>query len=141
MGHMVIDAVAVEEADEESNIEVILQKAVTEGDSEWNRSTARKLIDTRAKRGDLAACLPRKGKFSFVHVDFDGQGGVAKVIEDFRKYGRYRVLEAISGACMGNTMVNMQAQAHQQMSNTQRDAFFASAEGMRRSFERFLSSN
>jgi hypothetical protein len=31
--------------------------------------------------------MPTKGSFEFIHVDFDGKGGVAKIIEDSKKFG------------------------------------------------------
>ena len=47
--HLMIDAVAVPPtSDVDFDLELVIQKALLEGDSEWNRSTARKLIDTRA---------------------------------------------------------------------------------------------
>jgi|ERR1719469_471506 len=103
---MVIDAVAVlddmtkdDEQDDidDFDLEIVFQKVLLEGDSEWKQSTAKKVIDTKAKRGDLSKCLPTKGRFSFVHVDFDGMGGLAHIIEDTAKFGKYRVLEALAG--------------------------------------------
>lgn len=51
--------------------------------------------------------MPAKGKFSFVHVDFDGVGGLAHLIEDTAKFGKYRALETLAGGPLGNVMVNL----------------------------------
>lgn len=48
-----------------------------------------------------------RGRFSFVHIDFDGLGGVAHVVEDTLKFGRFRVLEALAGGPLGNVMFNI----------------------------------
>ena len=53
---MVIDAIAVPDSIDEEvdfDLELVFQKTLLEGDSEWNASTAKKVIDTKAKRGDL----------------------------------------------------------------------------------------
>ena len=111
--HMVIDAVAVpdstadEEADADFDMELVFQKTLLEGDSEWKQSTAQKVIDTKAKRGDLQRCLPSKGQFSFVHIDFDGLGGIAHIIEDTLKFGKLRALETLAGGPLGNVVVNL----------------------------------
>ena len=128
-------------SDIDFDLELVFQKALLEGDSEWNRSTARKLIDTRVHRGDLTKCMPRKGNFSYVHVDFDGLGGIAKVIEDVKKFGRYRALEALSGACLGNDMVNLKSTSSAQpLTNTQKEHYFAVAQKMRQKFAQSLST-
>lgn len=114
-GHMIIDAVSVPEAsgDEDEDeindfdLELVFQKVLLEGDSEWKQSTAKKVIDTKAKRGDLSKCLPTKGRFSFVHIDFDGLGGLAHIIEDTAKFGKFRVLEALAGGPLCNVMFNL----------------------------------
>mmetsp|Transcript_7436 Transcript_7436/g.8605 ORF Transcript_7436/g.8605 Transcript_7436/m.8605 type:complete len:88 (-) Transcript_7436:27-290(-) len=58
-------------------------------------------------RGDLSRCLPTKGRFSFVHIDFDGMGGIAHVIEDTLKFGKFRILDALAGGPLGNVMFNL----------------------------------
>ena len=105
---MVIDAIGVpEEENSDFDLELVFQKALLEGDSEWKQSTAERLIDTKAKRGDLSKCLPGKGRFNFVHVDFEGQGGIAHIIEDTAKFGKYRALETVAGGPLGNVIVNL----------------------------------
>ena len=56
--HMLIDAVGVpqgqdKDMDEAFDLEVVFQKALLEGDSEWEKSTSKKVFDTTAKRGDV----------------------------------------------------------------------------------------
>ena len=59
--HMLIDAVAApngkseNDSDQEADfdLEMMFEKALLEGDSEWNQSTSKKMIDTKPKRGDL----------------------------------------------------------------------------------------
>ena len=53
---MIIDAVSIPENNDEDadfDLELVFQKALLEGDSEWKQSTAKKVIDTKTKRGDL----------------------------------------------------------------------------------------
>lgn len=112
---MTIDAVAVpdlnssdqEEDQDDFDIELVFQKALLEADSEWKQSAQKKVIDTKAKRGDLQRCLPSKGRFSFVHIDFDGMGGCAHIVEDTLKFGRLRMLETLAGGPLGNVVVNL----------------------------------
>ena len=109
--HMIIDAIAVpidvSEEEVDFDLELVIQKTLLEADSEWKQSTAQKVIDTKAKRGDLQRCLPTKGRFSFVHVDFDGLGGMAHIIEDTAKFGKFRVLDTLANGPLGNIMVNL----------------------------------
>ena len=108
--HMIIDAVSIPENNDEDadfDLELVFQKALLEGDSQWKQSTAKKVIDTKTKRGDLQKCLPAKGRFSFVHVDFDGQGGMAHIIEDTLKFGKNRMLEILAAGPLGNIVVNL----------------------------------
>ena len=65
------------------------------------------MIDTKGMRGDLSRCLPTKGRFSFAHIDFDGMGGFAHIIEDTAKFGKFRILEALAGGPLGNVMFNL----------------------------------
>ena len=67
------------------------------------------MIDTTAKRGDVQKCLPLKGKFSFVHVDFDGLGGMAHIIEDSAKFGKYKALETVANGPLGLVMFNIKS--------------------------------
>ena len=54
------------------------------------------MIDTQSYKGDLSRCFPRKGKFSFTHVDFDGKGGFAKIIEDSRSFGGNFIIKILA---------------------------------------------
>ena len=60
------------------------------------QSTSKAIIDTRSYKGDLSRYFPRKGKFCFTHVDFEGKGGFAKVIEDSRSFGSYFLLKDLA---------------------------------------------
>jgi len=102
--HILIDAVGVPPSEEvqDFDIELFFQKALLEGDSEWEKSHCKKVIDTKARRGDLSKCLPIKGSFSFVHIDFDGIGGFAHIIEDEAKFGKMKALETLSAGPLGN---------------------------------------
>jgi len=76
-----------------------------EDDSEWERSH-RGIIDTKSKKGQIWKCLPSTGQFNYVHIDFEGIGGFAHIIEDPLKYNQYKALEVLGGA-MGLEFVNM----------------------------------
>ena len=41
-----------------------------------------------------------------MHIDFEGTGGFAHIIEDARKYNEYKALEVLGGA-MGLEFVNL----------------------------------
>lgn len=52
-------------------------------------------------------CLPaRGGVFNYVHIDFNGQGGFAHIIDDTKKYNETKALEVLAGA-IGHEMVNL----------------------------------
>jgi hypothetical protein len=91
--------------DLEVDLEVYFKKSLTEDDSEWERSH-RGIIDTKAKKGQIWRCLPNSGQFNYVHIDFEGTGGFAHIIEDARKYNEYKALEVLGGA-MGLEFVNL----------------------------------
>ena len=108
--HMVIDAVGVPQGSgEDFDLEVVFQKALLDGDSEWEKTNSRKIIDTVPKRGDVQKCLPLKGKFSFTHVDYDGQGGIAHIIEDSTKFGKYKALDTVASGPLGLVMYNIKS--------------------------------
>ncbi len=90
--HLVIDVVVIPEedssVDELFDLEILFKKSFMESESEWNRSNTKPVIDTRSYKGDLSRYMPIKGSFEFIHVDFDGKGGVAKIIEDSKKFGQ-----------------------------------------------------
>lgn len=97
---------------DESNfdLELLIQKTLTDCDNEWDRSTGKEIIDTKSRGGqggNLQKCLPSKGSFSFVHVDFDGEGGMAHIIENVDKFDRLRLLESVAKGIMGNVLANL----------------------------------
>jgi len=51
-------------------------------------------------------CLPSEGNFNYVHIDFNGLGGFAHIIEDSRKYNLNKALEVLGGA-IGHDYVNL----------------------------------
>ena len=51
--------------------------------------------------------MPTKGRFSFVNIDFDGLGGIAHVIEDTLKFGRFRALETLAVGPLGHVILNI----------------------------------
>ena len=116
--HMLIDAVGVPSGGDDFDLEVIFQKALLEGDSEWEKSNSRKIIDTIAKRGDVQKCLPLKGKFSFTHVDFDGLGGMAHIIEDSAKFGKYKALGTLASGPLGLVMYNIKSSMKREKANS-----------------------
>lgn len=90
------------------DLELLFHKTLMEADTEWKKSTMqRSVIDTRAKRGDVSRCLPSKGSFSYVHIDFDGLGGFAHLIEDTAKFDRLKMLEVVASGPLGHVMINL----------------------------------
>ena len=105
--HALIDAVGVphielSENEEDplggsdfSDLELFFKTALTESNKtseEWEKSHHKKAIDTKAHRGNVSRCLPTKGSFSYVHVDINGKGGFAHIVEDELKFGRNKAL-------------------------------------------------
>jgi hypothetical protein len=85
--HLIIDCVAIPHNDEiEFDLEVTLSKSLQESESEWERTNSKSLIDTKSYKGDLSRYMPNKGKFNFIHVDIDGKGGFAKMIENKKSF-------------------------------------------------------
>ena len=108
--HMLIDAVGVPEEEESplDDLELYFRKTFVEADSQWNLSTtAKQVIDTKPWRGNVQKCMPTRGKFSFVHIDFNGEGGVAHLIEDSSKFTRYKALETLASGPLGIVIVNL----------------------------------
>lgn len=44
------------------------------------------MVDTKGYKGDLSRYLPNKGTFRFIHVDVNGKGGVAKIIDNEKSF-------------------------------------------------------
>jgi hypothetical protein len=42
-----------------------------------------------------------------VHIDFNGEGGVAHIIEDSIKFTKYKALETLASGPLGIVMVNL----------------------------------
>ena len=43
-----------------------------------------------------------------MHVDFDGEGGMAHIIENVDKYDRMKLLESVAKGVLGNVLTNLQ---------------------------------
>jgi hypothetical protein len=105
---LIIDVVAVVEEEEMTfDLEVLFAKSLSEGDKQWERTSSKAVIDTRPYKGDLTRYMPNKGQFNYVHVDIDGKGGFAKVIEDVKKFGRYSTLMTLAEGPMGQVMFSI----------------------------------
>ena len=104
--HCVIDVVAVTQ-DNEFDIESLLFQSLKQSETEWERSNSKSVIDTRSYKGDLSHYFPRKGKFLLTHVDVDGKGGFAKVIEDSRQFGSYFILKTLADGPLQIPMFNI----------------------------------
>ena len=78
--------------------------------------------------------MPQKGRFSFVHVDFDGMGGMAHLIEDTAKFGKYKILETLAGGPLGNVMFNIKQPLR-------KEECLRLAARMKSSFTTFLKNN
>lgn len=70
--------------DNDTDLEVFFQKSLQDDDSEWG--SHKKIIDTKARKGMIWKCIPSSGQFNYVHIDFNGLGGFAHVIEDSTKF-------------------------------------------------------
>ena len=108
--HMLIDAVGVPEEEDSplDDLELYFRKTLLEADSQWNLSTtAKQVIDTKPWRGNVQKCMPTRGRFSFVHIDFNGEGGVAHLIEDSSKFTKYKALETLASGPLGIVIVNL----------------------------------
>lgn len=115
--HMVIDAVAVPLTEDSlDDIELYFRKTFQEGDSEWKLSTTSKqIIDTKPLRGNIQRCFPSKGQFSFAHIDLNGEGGVAHLIEDTKKFTKFKALETLANGPLGITIVNVRQAASREV--------------------------
>lgn len=83
--HAQIECVGVpDNTDNEFDIEIFFKKSLQEDDADWG--THKSIIDTKPKKGMIWKCLPTTGVFNYVHIDFNGGGGFAHIIEDSRKY-------------------------------------------------------
>ena len=91
--HMRIDVVPVDEEMSEE-VRLFFTKSLLEDDAEW--ASHRKVIDTVAKGGIIKKVIP--WNMEYLHVDFNGRGGFAHVIEDERRYGPHLHLEVLSSA-------------------------------------------
>eukprot|EP00347_Sterkiella_histriomuscorum_P024354 403331416 len=103
--HCQIDCVGIpNDLEMEFDLEVYFKKSLMEDDSEWGQH--KKIIDTKPKQGMIWKCLPSSGQFNYVHIDFEGEGGFAHIIDDPKKYNSTKALEVIAGA-IGHEMVNL----------------------------------
>lgn len=85
----------------------MLKKSLLESESEWNRSNSKPIIDTKMYKGDLSRYMPTKGTFQYIHIDVDGKGGIAKLIEDNKKFGANNALMTIAEGALGHTMFSI----------------------------------
>jgi len=100
-----VDAVGVKPP-KEIDLEVFFAKSLEDEDEEWSQH--KKVIDTKRKKGQIGRCIPKGGSFNYVHIDFNGDGGFAHVIEDKRKFKRITPLEVL-GSVIGNEFTNLTA--------------------------------
>ena len=81
--HMEIECIPIKSKLLE-DAKLYFKKAFMEQDYEW--TTNKKLIDTTPHRGNLTKYL--NSNFSYVHVDFNAQGGFLHIIEDVSKFSQ-----------------------------------------------------
>lgn len=90
-----IDSVVIPDISNEDvidvDVEILFKKSLqeSEGDFGEHRSNSKSVIDTRSYKGDLSRYMPSKGTFQYVHIDVDAKGGLAKIIEEKKKYGQH----------------------------------------------------
>ena len=51
-------------------------------------------------------CLPSTGQFNYVHIDFNGEGGFAHIIDDAKKYSEIKAIEVLAGA-IGHELISL----------------------------------
>lgn len=88
-------------------MDLFFRKTLTDSESKWEKSHHKSVIDTKVHRGNIGKAVPNKGQFSYVHIDINGEGGFAQIIEDEAKFGRNRALQALSEGPLGNTLTNL----------------------------------
>ena len=81
--HAQIECVGVPD-DDHFDFELFFKKSLLEDDADWGDHKS--IIDTKAKKGMIWRCLPSSGSFNYVHIDFNGGGGFAHIIENTKKY-------------------------------------------------------
>lgn len=86
-----MDCVVIPHEDNDVDLELIIQKSLLDSESEFgeHRSNAKSVIDTKGYKGDLSRYMPTKGTFSYIHIDIDAKGGLAKMIENTKKFGQH----------------------------------------------------
>jgi hypothetical protein len=90
IGHFEIEAVPIKHKLLE-DAKMYFKKEFTDQDYEW--ATNKKLIDTTPYRGNLTKILNEN--FSYVNVDFNGQGGWLHPIEDERRFNQVFLKEIL----------------------------------------------
>jgi hypothetical protein len=73
-------------------LDLFFRKTLDDSESKWEKSHHKSVIDTKIHRGNIGKVVPNKGQFSYVHIDINGEGGFAQIIEDEAKFGRNRAL-------------------------------------------------
>lgn len=81
--HMEIECIPIKSRYLE-DAKLYFKKAFLEQDYEW--TTNKKLIDTTPQKGNLTKII--NANFSYVHVDFNAQGGFLHIIEDTSKFSQ-----------------------------------------------------
>jgi len=74
------------------DLRIFFKKALSEQDTEW--SSNKKIIDTTKYKGNMTKIL--SDKFSYVHVDFNAQGGFLHVIDDERLFSNTFLKEILA---------------------------------------------
>lgn len=71
-------------------------KALSDSDVKWSQH--KKIISTVEKRGAIIKVIPEG--FSYIHIDFEGRGGYAHVIEEPKKF-QYNMASEVIGGVLG----------------------------------------
>ena len=74
------------------DLRIFFKKALMDQDVEW--SSNKNIVDTTKYKGNLTKIL--SAKFSYVHVDFNAQGGFLHVIENEKRFSKTFLKEILS---------------------------------------------
>jgi len=64
-------------------------------------------MNTKGYKGDLSRYMPMKGTFKFIHIDVDGKGGIAKIIDDEKSFSQNQALLMLAEGALGHTMFSI----------------------------------
>lgn len=62
----------------------------------------KRMINTEEHAGNIWKCMPIGGKFSYTHIDFNGFGGFACVIDEPESFDRYKSLNLVNSLIGGS---------------------------------------